>query len=211
MTLSSVKTLLEPNDIQILPQHRLKIAQTNLIPAVCFYNGSFVPIHAGHISVLEHAKHYINNLGTHELLGAYISPSHSEYIGNKLNPNELIGAGHRLSMIHLAIENLDWVMVDLFEMFQPCKTSLSITMKAFISRVRSQLPDAIRIDVFWLKGEDALFYKKSPDTYIQLGFHSIYVVNRESNNNNNNQFKSIQDYHEKCWQQIRSLSSFPEK
>jgi nicotinic acid mononucleotide adenylyltransferase len=211
---SSMKTLLEPNDIGILPQHRLKVAKTNLIPAICFYNGTFVPIHAGHISVLKDAKHYIDNLGTHELLAAYISPSHSGYVAKKLNPEELIGAGHRLSMIYLAIENLDWVMVDLFEMFQPCRTSLSIVMEGFISRVRSQLPDGAQIDVFWLKGEDALFHKKSPDNLIQLGFHSIYVLNRGCNDNiisTNNQFKSIQDYHEKRWQEIRTLSSFPEK
>ncbi|CAF4182336.1 unnamed protein product [Rotaria sordida] len=211
---SSIKTWLEPNDIRILSQDRLKVPETNLIPAICFYNGTFVPIHAGHISVLEDAKRYINNLGTHELLAAYISPSHSGYVAKKLNPDELIGAGHRLSMIYLAIENLDWVMVDLFEMFQPCKTQLSIVMEAFISRVRSQLPDGERIDVFWLKGEDALSRTKSSDDVIRLGFHSIYVLNRGCNENiinKNDEFKSIQDYHEKRWREIQILSSFPEK
>ncbi|CAF1319494.1 unnamed protein product [Rotaria sordida] len=211
---SSIKTWLEPNDIRILSQGRLKVPETNLIPAICFYNGTFVPIHAGHISVLEDAKRYINNLGTHELLAAYISPSHSGYVAKKLNPDELIGAGHRLSMIYLAIENLDWVMVDLFEMFQPCKTQLSIVMEAFISRVRSQLPDGERIDVFWLKGEDALSRTKSSDDVIRLGFHSIHVLNRGCNENiinKNDEFKSIQDYHEKRWREIQTLSSFPEK
>jgi len=210
----SIKTLLEPNDIRILPQHRLKVPQTNLIPAIFFYNGTFVPIHAGHLSVLEDAKQYINNLGTHELLGAYISPSHSGYVAKKLSPEELIGAGHRLSMIYLAIENLDWVMVDLFEMFQPCKTSLSIVMEAFASRIRSQIPDGTRIDIFWLKGEDALFHTRSSDHLIRLGFHTIYVLNRGCNENianENNELISIQDYHGKRWQEIRTSSSFPEK
>jgi len=212
--LPSVKTLLEANDISILPQHRLKVPQTNLIPAICFYNGTFVPIHAGHLSVLQETKRYIDSLGTHELLGAYLSPSHSGYVAKKLRPEEVIGAGHRLSMIYLAIESLDWVMVDLFEMFQPCKTSLSITMEAFVSRVHSQLLNGSRIDVFWLKGEDALFHTKSPDNLIRLGFHTVYIMNRgcdESLIDKNNEFKSVQDYHEKRWQSIRASSSFPER
>jgi hypothetical protein len=106
------------------------------------------------------------------------------------------------------------IMVDLFEMFQPCKTPLSVVMEAFVSRVHSQLPHGERMDVFWLKGDDALFYNRSPDNLIRLGFHPVYVVNRgcsENTVNTNNQFKSIQDYHEKRWQEIRASSSFPEK
>ncbi|CAF3678314.1 unnamed protein product [Rotaria sp. Silwood1] len=211
---SSIKTWLEPNDIQILSQDRLKVSETNLIPAICFYNGTFVPVHAGHINVLEDAKQYINNLGTHELLAAYISPSHSGYVTKKLSPDELIGTGHRLSMIYLAIENLDWVMLDLFDMFQPCTTSLNIVMETFISRVRSQLPDGARIDVFWLREEDALFHTRSCDHIIRLGFHPIYVLNRgcdEKMVKKNNELKPIQDYHEKCWREIQASSSFPKK
>jgi len=209
IALSSVKTLLEANDIWILPQHRLKVSQTNLIPAICFYNGTFVPIHAGHVSVLQETKRYIDNLGTHELLGAYMSPSHAGYVAKKLRPEEIIGTGHRLAMINLAIESLEWVMVDLFEIFQPCKTSLSMIMEAFISRVHSQLPNGSRIDVFWLKGEDALLHTKSSDSLIRLGFQTIYVLNRGCDENK--EFKSVQDYHEKQWQHIRTSSSFPER
>ncbi|CAF1290093.1 unnamed protein product [Adineta steineri] len=178
-----MKNFLETDDITILPQHHLKPRQTNLIPAICFYNGSFVPIHGGHINLLEETKNYINNLGTHEFLGAYISPSHSGYISKKLNSEELIGAGHRLAMIYIAIEHIQWIMVDLFEMFQPYDTKLNITMKYFTSRVHSQLPYGKDIDIFWLRGEDALTHKKSPDNIIELGFNTIYIMNRVSNEN----------------------------
>lgn len=198
-SLSHIKTLLEPNDISVLPQHRVKASQTNLIPAICFYNGSFVPIHAGHISVLTKAKLYIDSLGTHELLAAYISPSHSGYVARKLRSDEFIGIGHRLAMIHLAIENLDWVMVDLYETFQSCSSPLNTVMEAFMRRVRSQLPDGTRIDIFWLKGEDALCYRPS-EKLLRLGFHSVYVLNRAWNENN-----------EKRWQQIQASSSFPQQ
>ncbi|UJR07840.1 hypothetical protein I4U23_012123 [Adineta vaga] len=211
MEFQANRTLLEPTDIKILDQRRLKTPKTNLIPAICFYNGSFVPIHAGHLCVLEDAKNYIDKLGTHECLGAYISPSHSGYVAKKLKPAELIGAGHRLSMISLAIENLDWVMVDLNEIFQPSRISLRETMKAFVLRLHTQLPYGKNIDIFWLKGEDALFYTKSPDNLIQLGFHSIYVLNRRSSENIKDTLISIQDHHEKCWQDKRNASSFPEK
>ena len=210
-----MRTLLESTDIRILPQHRFKVPKTNLIPAIFFYNGSFVPIHVGHLDVLEAAKHYIDQLGTHEVLAAYISPSHAGYIAKKLKPEELIGTGHRLSMIHLAIENIDWVMVDLFEIFQPCSTKLSVIMKAFLLRVHSQIPCGIRVDVFWLRGEDALRQTKSPDNFIQLGFDTIYVLNRgcheNTTNSDSNGFGTIQESHEKRWKEIRASSSFPEK
>ena len=77
MILLSMKTLLEPNDIRILPQHRLKVAKTNLILAVFYYNGTFAAIHASHISVLEGGKRYIDNPRTHELLTVHVYPSHS--------------------------------------------------------------------------------------------------------------------------------------
>jgi nicotinic acid mononucleotide adenylyltransferase len=210
---SHIKTLLEPNDISILPQTRLKVWQRNLIPAICFYNGSFAPIHAGHISVLREAKQYIDSLGTHELLATYISPSHSGYIAAKLSGEEFIGTGHRLAMIHRAVENLDWVMVDLYETLQPCKTSLSTIMEAFMMRVRSQLSDGAQMDIFWLKGEDALVYRPS-EKLTRLGFQSVYVFNRggsESVTDKNNKSISSQDPREKRWQQIRSSSSFPER
>ncbi|CAF1095125.1 unnamed protein product [Adineta steineri] len=110
-----IKTLFEYDNISILPKHRLKIQQTNLIPAICFYSDSFVPIHKGHLNMLEEVKKYINNLGTHEFLATYISPAHSKYVSKKLKPEEMIGVGHRLSMINLAIENLDWVMHHLWK------------------------------------------------------------------------------------------------
>ena len=210
---NNIKTLLEPNDISILPQNRLKLQQTNLIPAIYFYNGSFAPIHAGHISVLRESKQYIDNLGTHELLGTYISPSHSGYIVGKLSPEEFIGTGHRLAMIHLAVENLNWVMVDLYETFQPYNTSLITIMEAFMMRVRSQLTHGEQIDIFWLKGEDALCYYP-PEKLTRLGFQSVYVFNRGGSENvtdENNKSMSSQDHREKRWQQIRSLSSFPER
>jgi nicotinic acid mononucleotide adenylyltransferase len=193
-----VNSSFEGNDINILPQHRLKIRQTNLIPAICFYNGSFVPIHAGHVNVLEEAKRYINNLGTHEL------------IARKLKPEEIVGVGHRLSMIHLAVEHLDWVMIDLFETFQPSSTYLYVIMEAFINRVRSQFVDGKQIDVFWLQGEDALKYMSPCDGIIRTGFHSIYVINRGDNKKITNE-ENFEDYYNQQWQYIRKLSSYPER
>jgi hypothetical protein len=99
-------------------------------------------------------------------------------------------------MIYLAIENLDWVMVDLFEIFQAYSTNLSVIMEAFMSRVQSQLVDGKQIDVFWLQGEDSLNYKSQFDGIIRLGFHSIYVVNRSSNKNIINE-KFLENYYDK--------------
>ena len=208
-----VISLLQSNDIVLLPQHGLKIPTTNLIPAVCFYNGSFAPIHAGHLNVLEEAKQYIDNLGTHELIAAYISPSHSDYVMRKLSPEECISTGHRLAMIQLALKNLDWVMIDLFETFQPHHTSLCTIMKKFISRIRSQLPNAQHIDVFWLKGEDALRFPMS-ENLLRQGYHSLYVLNREFNKNETHMKSSsqlVQDPYLERWQKLRQSSSYPDR
>ncbi|CAF0959312.1 unnamed protein product [Adineta ricciae] len=202
-----IKTFLEPNEIWTLPQHRLKARRTNLIPTICFYNGSFAPIHAGHVNVLQSAKQYIDSLGTHELLAAYMSPSHSEYLAAKLNSTEFLSIGHRLAMIHLAVENLDWVMVDLYETFQTRATRLGIIMDGFMKRVRSQLPDGNEIDVFWLKGEDALRFPPM-EIATRLGFQHLYVLNRNSNEKTAG---SNQDKRENQWQKKWTCSSFPER
>ncbi|CAF4939008.1 unnamed protein product [Rotaria sp. Silwood1] len=211
---SCVGSLLESKDIFQLSRHGLKISKTNLIPAICFYNGSFAPFHAGHLNVLQEAKQYIDNLGTHEFIGAYISPSHSGYAARKLDPEERIGTGHRLAMIQLAIKNFDWIMIDLFETFQSHQTSLYVILKTFISRVRSQLfHDAERIDIFWLKGEDALRYSLS-DKFLQLGCHSVYILNRglnEAVTTSNNASTIVQNCYQKRWEEMRRLSSFPER
>lgn len=200
---SLVRTTYEQKDIGILPTSRLKRRQTSLIPTVCFYNGSFVPIHAGHVHVLQEAKDYIERLGTHELLAAYVSPSHSQYVRQKLKPEEYVSIGHRLAMIDLAIENLNWVMIDLYEAFQTHSTSLSMIMKAFVQRVRSQLPGADLIEVFWLRGEDSMLYPSS-DAPLSLGFHCLYIINRGGS------FEQENPY-EKRWRMFRESSSFPDR
>jgi hypothetical protein len=99
-------------------------------------------------------------------------------------------------------------------MFQPCNTSLTVTMNGFISRVRSQLPNGSQIDAFWLKGEDALFCTKPSDHLLRLGFHTVYILNRGSDESvieKNNEINTVQDYHEKQWQNVRATSSFPER
>lgn len=210
----SVKTLHEYNNISILPKYRLKIQQTNLIPAICFYSDSFVPIHKGHLNMLEEVKKYINNLGTHELLATYISPSHSQYVAKQVKPEEMIGVGHRLSMINLAIENLDLVMVDLFQIFQPCNIKLSLIMKAFISRVHSQLPNGTKIEIFWLLNEDSLTFDNQSDRLPQSELPSIHVIKQQYNEsilNVNNPFKSVQNYYKNLWEDVKVLSSFSEQ
>lgn len=194
----SVRTLFEYDNISILPTHRLKIQQTNLIPAICFYSDSFIPIHQDHLNALEEAKNYITNLGTHELLATYISPSHSEYVAKKVMPEEMIGVGHRLSMISLAIDNLDWVMVDLFQIFQPCDLKLSVVMKTFISRVHSQLSNGTKIDIFWLLNEDSIAVDNQSNGRFESELPSMHVVDHEyykTLGHANDHLKSVEDYY----------------
>jgi hypothetical protein len=164
--------------------------------------------------MMRAAKRYIDNLGTHELLGAYVSPSHAGSVAKKLNSAETIGIDHRLAMIHLAIEKLDWVMVDYFEIFQPCDTRPLIIMKAFLSRIRSQLPNGTRIYVFWLTDHDSLTRSLPPDELLGLGFHILYAIPRRHNedvNKTTNQFSLAPDYQQERWRVLRSLSGFQQR
>jgi glycerol-3-phosphate cytidylyltransferase-like family protein len=183
------ETLHASTEINVLCRDRLKEQQTNLIPSICFYNGCFAPIHAGHLNVLEEAQRYINNLGTHELLGAYISPAHAGYVASKLCAEDRFGTGHRLAMIQLAINKFDWVMIDLFEIFQPHSIALSTIMENFASRVHSSLPNGKQIEIFWLQGENKLFYTV-PEKLLQLGYHCLYVINCGLNENNSSKIQT---------------------
>ena len=172
----SVNPLFEMNHTYILPQHRLKSQRTNLIPAIYFYSGSFTPIHAGHLTLLKQAKQYIDSLEKYEFLAAYLSPMYSGYVREKLDAEEMIGVGHRLAMISLAIETLDWVMLDLFEMFQTCSMRPLSILAALMSRVRSQLPNGDKIVVFSLVPQGSSEYEIPPMEFSQPRFEPLHAV-----------------------------------
>lgn len=213
-TSSSVRNLFEPDHINMLLRHRLRVQRTNRIPPICVYQGDFVPIHADHVGMMREAKRYVEKLGTHEFLGTYVSPSHAGSVAKELNSAETIGVGHRLSMIYLAIEQLDWAMLDHFEIFQPCNTKPLVIMKAFLSRVRSQLFNRTRIDVFWLTDHKPLAQNRPPDEWLGLGFHVICVIPRIHNDDlvkPTNQYALAPGYHEERWRVLRSLSAVQQR
>ena len=51
--------------------------------------GGFAPIHNGHINLLEESKLYLESQDCH-VSGAYISPSHDDYVLQKRNQNNKI-------------------------------------------------------------------------------------------------------------------------
>ena len=75
-------------------------------PALLFFFGTFCPIHKGHIDVMKEGEKYIiEKFGTtHEIVGGFMSPCHSQYMYWKLKdlsiPNSL-----RNYLIARALEN----------------------------------------------------------------------------------------------------------
>lgn len=69
-----------------IPTDKLK-APTKLkegvTPLVIFYNGTFAPVHAGHLNALQTAFDYFNS-ANYEVIGAYMSPCWSGYANRKL-------------------------------------------------------------------------------------------------------------------------------
>ncbi|ETO04544.1 hypothetical protein RFI_32854 [Reticulomyxa filosa] len=70
---------------------------------VIYYNGTFAPIHPGHVDTMKTAKSYLEQNGF-RVLGVYLSPCWNGYLRNKMSHygNAFISHLHRLQMCELA-------------------------------------------------------------------------------------------------------------
>lgn len=82
--------------------------------------GSYNPVHIGHIEVFAQIRKQLEENHHFQVLGAYISPSHWDYISHKLR-DDAIPDDHRCKMIELAISEAgysDWLKLDRWELNQ---------------------------------------------------------------------------------------------
>eukprot|EP01084_Bolivina_argentea_P051307 94384_1 len=123
---------------QPLPMNKFPniIDKNGLRSCIMFYNGTFCPIHYGHINVIESAKKYLESNGFY-VLCAYLSPSYNGYCRNKMNMKNEPYISHfdRLNLIQIAINNLSYCMVDTNEMFAPKFYSNFIIIKQLYNRL----------------------------------------------------------------------------
>lgn len=100
-------------DFKCTPTHKVKDFGVVLVTT-----GSFSPIHAGHLGMMEAAKRYLEREQRLVVAGGYISLSHDNYVSMK-RPNTL-EVEQRTALAQEAVANSDWLMVDPWEgMYTP--------------------------------------------------------------------------------------------
>ena len=82
--------------------------------AVLVSTGSYSPIHAGHVGIMEVAKRYVERLG-YSVVQGVISPSHDAYVSTKYGGQAKMHVGIRAQRIFEAVEDSDWLVQDRME------------------------------------------------------------------------------------------------
>jgi nicotinic acid mononucleotide adenylyltransferase len=80
---------------------------------VLLTTGSFCPMHFGHRDMLIKAKHHLEQNGW-QVLKAYISPGHDEYIQKKCG-DQWLNIDQRIQLIQTIIAEDDWLAIDSWE------------------------------------------------------------------------------------------------
>lgn len=138
-------------DFLCTPINKLKIDKKKE-NYVLITTGAFSPIHDGHINNLLLAKKELEKLG-HHVAGAYISPSHDNYVNSKQNGNAKCHILDRISKINHMIKDNDFIMNDPFE---GVFTENSINFTDVILRIEKYLKMHIceNIKVIYVYGSD---------------------------------------------------------
>lgn len=142
-------------------------------PVVLLSTGGFLPIHDGHINMMQLAKCKLEELG-YNVVGGYFSPSHEDYVSTK--PNYYTNLGSRLFECQKAVSFSEWLMIDPWEC-QYVKSYINFT--SVIDRLELYLQKHIdnRIKVAYVFGGDnAKFNYCFEDDGIGI------CINRKNNN-----------------------------
>jgi nicotinic acid mononucleotide adenylyltransferase len=111
-------------------------------PAVLVCTGSFCPVHAGHIAMMEAARDAAEHAGF-SVVGGYLSPGHDEYITLKLG-DEAISASRRLALCGAAVADSDWLMVDPWEALH---RDVAVNFTDVLARLTAYLHHHVRADI----------------------------------------------------------------
>lgn len=91
--------------------------------------GGFAPLHIGHINMLKESKSYLESQGYH-ITGAYVSPSHNDYVLKKRNQLKEMNIHNRLNIANKELLESDFIMVDPYEGLI-CKSSMNFTKMVY--------------------------------------------------------------------------------
>ena len=125
-------------------------------PVVLLSTGGFSPIHWGHMSMMKTAKQALEAQGR-SVVGAYLSPSHDDYVSQKHNGSAKLTARHRIHIAHLSAEEEEykkWLMVDPFEAeYLPTDVNFTDIIRHLKSDLEEYV-DSRGFDVFYVSGAD---------------------------------------------------------
>jgi len=120
-------------------------------PCILLTTGSFCPLHAGHIQMMEKAKDHLESIG-HTVIGGFVSPGHDEYISAKTK-EKAIPIHYRIRTIVEMTKNHDWLSVDPWEgLF--CKVAVNFT-DVYV-RLQEYVKHHLKMDIpiFFVSGSD---------------------------------------------------------
>ncbi|CAF1404406.1 unnamed protein product [Rotaria sordida] len=81
----------------------LNKSKSNKENIILISTGAMNPIHRCHISNMIKTKQYLENIHDYNVIAGYISPTHDEYVQEKLG-NYFIPSHHRINMCQKAIQ-----------------------------------------------------------------------------------------------------------
>lgn len=130
-------------DLSIIYSNLSK-SKSNRENVVLIKTGALNPVHRSHIANLIKVKQYLENIYNLNVVAAYISPTHDQYVQRKLGEH-LIPSQHRIEMCQRAIEEENqqhWLAVDKAEAFAPT----FITLKNVTLSLQTYLNEQIHLD-----------------------------------------------------------------
>jgi nicotinate (nicotinamide) nucleotide adenylyltransferase len=124
------------------PLDRLRPPAEGSRPVLLVFNGTFCPIHNGHLRMLEAARRWSAERLGWSVVGGYLTVSHDSSCERKLG-REFCPAAHRLRMCELAVAGSDWIMVDPHQASQPANPGAHATM----TRLEALAAEALGVPV----------------------------------------------------------------
>lgn len=145
--------------------HGLPVLETGKKGAAVFFNGTFSPVHEGHLATAESAANAVKELGFDEVRVVF-SPCHDSHEGGKLK-QLCVGVKHRAAMLEVT-----GVIVDLYEASRDAAAmGLEGVQSAFVRRLPANYT------AFFLMGADVANWRWIRRK-VALGFYVLILVNR---------------------------------
>eukprot|EP00126_Sphaerothecum_destruens_P005345 Sdes_comp18708_c0_seq2m9024 len=126
--------------------------------SVLVSTGSYNPIHAFHLELLDQAKVHLETRHHSIVLGAFLSPSHDQWVRSKLPSDSVLHSHDRIETCQLAVQDSPYVCVSTWEAEQTNFVSFPhviahvwCVLKAFLQPCLNK--DA-RLDVYYVCGLD---------------------------------------------------------